>query len=43
MTIYKAIRNRIKALAEIEFNSLLDGDRLNDRQKIWLIYFRYVE
>lgn len=41
MTICEAMRNKIKALTESEFNRLLCGDRLGGRQKILLVYFRY--
>ena len=42
MAFYEAIEERVKNLIESEFKRLLYSDRLNDRQKAWLVIFRYV-
>lgn len=42
MTFYEAIEKRVKALPESEFRRLLCSDRLSDKQKAWLVIFRYV-
>lgn len=52
MTVYEMIfniwlfvcrlKNKVRALSEDEFNSMLYDERLSYEQKIYLIYFRYI-